>query len=150
MLPRGRGRVIRKGAKAAFLSCGARLADCRSAAEELAGKGISAPVADARFVKPVNAELLSILGRQHEALVTVKEASIGGFAAKAAHFLARAGPFDGGLKFPRWPYRDRFLDLGAPQRQVQQAKSDAKKIPEDVRQALGCKSVQTRPHAVIG
>ena len=88
----GKGRIVREGTKVALLSFGTRLQDCLSAAEELAAAGLSTTVADARFAKPLDEDLIRRLARSHEVLVTVEEGAIGGFAAQVLQFLARRRP----------------------------------------------------------
>ncbi len=97
----GKGRVVREGASIAILSYGTRLAECLLAAEKLAGFGLSATVADARFAKPLDKNLIARLAREHEVLITVEEGSVGGFAAHVMQYLAMEGAFDKGLKIRR-------------------------------------------------
>src|SRR5260370_20777839 len=93
----GKGRVLREGTKVALFSFGARLAECFQAADELATLGLSTTVADARFVKPLDTELLLRLAREHEVLITIEEGANGGFAAHALQALAANGVLDRGL-----------------------------------------------------
>ncbi|MDP1205736.1 transketolase C-terminal domain-containing protein, partial [Klebsiella pneumoniae] len=83
----GKGRIVREGSKVALLSFGTRLQDCLAAADELSAAGLSTTVADARFAKPLDHDLIRRLARSHEILVTVEEGAIGGFAAQVLHFL---------------------------------------------------------------
>src|SRR5437667_11504943 len=95
----GKGRVMREGTKVALFSFGARLAECLKAADELAALGLSTTVADARFAKPLDTELVMRLARDHEVLVTIEEGSIGGFGTYVMQTLAEEGALDrGGLK----------------------------------------------------
>src|SRR4029078_10704058 len=94
----GKGRILREGTKVALFSFGARLAECLKAADELAALGLSTTVADARFAKPLDTDLLLRLAREHEVLITIEEGSIGGFAAQVLHTLADNGVLDGGTK----------------------------------------------------
>ena len=87
----GKGRVVREGTKVALLSLGTRLAECLKAADELAARGLSATVADARFAKPLDTDLINQLANHHEVLVTVEEGSAGGFGAAVLHHLAQSG-----------------------------------------------------------
>jgi 1-deoxy-D-xylulose-5-phosphate synthase len=104
----GKGRVLREGSGIAILSCGARLGEALLAAEKLAGFGLSATVADARFMKPLDTELIKRLALEHEVLLSIEEGAVGGFGSHVATFLAREGLLDGKLKFrplmlPDWP-----------------------------------------------
>ena len=94
----GKGRIVREGHKVALLSYGARLGECLKAADELAALGLSTTVADARFAKPLDADLLLRLAREHEVLVTIEEGSIGGFGSYVLQALAEHGVLDRGLK----------------------------------------------------
>ena len=97
-LPIGKGRVLREGSAVALLSFGARLPECLVAADQLAGFGLPATVADARFAKPLDMDLLRRLAQNHEVLITVEEGSSGGFGAMVLQALAREGLLDRGLK----------------------------------------------------
>ncbi len=99
ILPIGKGRVLRQGTSIAILSYGARLGECLAAAEQLGALGLSATVADARFAKPLDEDLIRQLARNHEVLLSVEEGAIGGFGSHTATFLARDGLLDGGVKF---------------------------------------------------
>lgn len=133
VLPLGKGRIVREGTKIAILSYGTRLADCLNAAEELATRGLSTTVADARFAKPIDEELARRLAREHEILLTVEEGSVGGFATQVAHFLTLNGLLDGGLKFRPVCQPDIFVDQETQEKQYQIAGLDHKSI---VRMAL--------------
>lgn len=137
ILPIGRGRVIREGAKIALLSYGTRLKDCLEAANDLDARGLSTTVADARFAKPLDRALLMRLAAEHEVLVTVEEGSVGGFASQAMHALAEGGAFDAGLKFRPLAMPDSFLDHDAPRLQVERAGLSAAHIVEAALRALG-------------
>ncbi len=136
LLPLGRGRILREGTRTALLSYGARLADCIRAADELDAEGLSTTVADARFAKPLDADLIRRLADHHQALITVEEGSIGGFACQVSHLLAHDGRFDSGLTFRPLLMPDRFLDHDTPAAQVQRAGLDGANIAATVRQAL--------------
>ncbi|HEX5999975.1 MAG TPA: 1-deoxy-D-xylulose-5-phosphate synthase, partial [Hyphomicrobiaceae bacterium] len=112
----GKGRVLREGTTVALLSFGARLAECLKAADQLAGYGLSTTVADARFAKPLDADLVRQLARHHEVLITVEEGSIGGFGAQVLQFLASQGLLDRGLKVRPMALPDRFIDHDKPER----------------------------------
>src|ERR1700726_4936980 len=96
----GKGRILREGTKVALLSFGARLGECLKAADELGTYGLSTTVADARFAKPLDVDLLLRLAREHEVLITIEEGSIGGFGSFALQTLAEHGGVDRGLKIP--------------------------------------------------
>lgn len=110
----GRGRIVREGTSVALLSLGTRLGECLKAADELARYGLSATVADARFAKPLDEDLVTQLARNHEVLVTVEEGSVGGFGSYVLQHLARTGELDNGLKVRPMVLPDRFLDHGKP------------------------------------
>ncbi len=119
ILPIGKGRVLREGTKIALLSYGTRLQDSLDAAEELTAHGLSTTVADARFAKPLDEDLVRRLAAEHEVLVTIEEGSVGGFGSQVAQFLAIDGVFDAGLKFRPMVMPDVFLDQDTPRRQVE-------------------------------
>ena len=121
----GKGRIVREGAALAILSLGTRLADCMKAAEKLAARGLSATVADARFAKPLDEDLILRLCRDHEALVIVEEGAMGGFGAFVLQFLAREGVLDRGLKVRSLTLPDRFQDHDKPEKMIAEAGLDA-------------------------
>ncbi len=133
----GRGRIVREGTRIALLSYGARLQDALEAADVLGAHGLSTTVADARFAKPVDEELIRRLASGHEVLVTVEEGSIGGFATQVMHVLAAGGLFDSGLVFRPMVIPDAFFDHDTPQSQLRQAGLDASGIVSTVLLALG-------------
>ena len=133
----GRGRVLREGTSVALLSYGGRLQECLQAAEDLATHGLRVTVADARFAKPLDVELVHRLAREHEVLVTVEEGAIGGFATQVMTDLAEAGLLDGGLKFRPMTLPDIFIDHDTPARQYEQAGLTASGIVAKVLCALG-------------
>ncbi len=133
----GKGRVLREGTSVALLSYGGRLQECLQAAEDLATHGLSVTVADARFAKPLDVELVHRLAREHEVLVTVEEGAIGGFATQVMTDLAEAGLLDGGLKFRPMTLPDIFIDHDTPARQYEQAGLTASGIVATVLCALG-------------
>ena len=98
LLPVGKGRVLREGTKIALLSYGTRLAECLRAADELGARGLSTTVADARFAKPLDTDLVRRLANEHEVLITIEEGSVGGFGSFVMHELAHIGLLDSGLK----------------------------------------------------
>jgi 1-deoxy-D-xylulose-5-phosphate synthase len=137
ILPIGRGRMMREGGRVAILSLGTRLAEALRAADELAARGLPTTVADARFAKPIDLALLEQLARHHEVLITVEEASAGGFSALVGQHLATRGFLDGGLRFRPMVLPDRFIDHMSPAAQIVEAGLDAKSIVRTVLGALG-------------
>jgi 1-deoxy-D-xylulose-5-phosphate synthase len=133
----GRGRIVRAGGKVAILSYGTRLADALRAAEELDAYGLPATVADARFAKPLDTDLIDRLVASHEVLVTVEEGAVGGFAAHVLAHLARSGALDRGLKLRTLFMPDRFVDQDKPEAMVAQAGLGAAGIVAAVFAALG-------------
>ncbi len=136
----GKGRIVREGGKIALLSFGTRLAECLKAADELATLGLSATVADARFAKPLDLDLILRLAREHEVLITIEEGSIGGFGSFVLHELAEAGVLDRGLKVRSMVLPDVFQDQDSPAAMYVQAGLDAKSIVAKVFEALGKRS----------
>ena len=137
VLPIGRGRIMREGEGVAILSLGARLGDALRAAEHLAARGLAPTVADARFAKPLDTDLIEQLARHHAVLVTIEEGSVGGFSSAVLHHLAWRGLLDGGLKVRPLVLPDRFLDHDSPARQIAEAGLDAAHIVATVLAALG-------------
>ncbi|MBC6717032.1 1-deoxy-D-xylulose-5-phosphate synthase [Aurantimonas sp. DM33-3] len=133
----GKGRIVREGTKVAILSFGTRLADSVAAAEELETFGLSTTVADARFAKPLDTELIGRLARNHEVLITVEEGASGGFASQVLEHLAARGLLDHGLKIRPLIMPDRFLDHAAPETMIRQAALDRQGIVDTVFRALG-------------
>src|ERR1700733_12150855 len=112
----GKGRILKEGTSIAILSYGTRLEQALLAAEKLAGYGLSASVADARFAKPLDQDLIRRLAREHEVLVTIEEGAAGGFGSHVMQFLAWEGAFDRGLKFRPMVLPDHFIDHDAPEK----------------------------------
>ncbi len=142
----GKGRIVREGDSVAILSYGSRLADSLAAAEMLAERGLQATVADARFAKPLDTDLVSKLARDHSALITVEEGSTGGFGALVLHYMAGAGLLDTGLAVRTMTMPDIFLDQDKPVLQVERACLDAKSIMNTALSAVGspAKAMQRR------
>jgi 1-deoxy-D-xylulose-5-phosphate synthase len=140
VLPIGRGRVLREGNSVAILSLGTRLADARLAADELAARGLPTTLADARFAKPIDTDLVEQLARHHEVLIVIEEGSIGGFAAQVMQHLAWAGLLDGGLKLRPMVLPDRFLDHDSQANQIVEAHLGARDIVTTAVAALGSAS----------
>ncbi len=139
----GKGRVVRQGTRVALLSFGTRLHDCLLAAEELGAAGLSATVADARFAKPLDHDLVRRLAREHEVLVTVEEGAVGGFASQVLHFLAHEGLLENGLKVRPLVLPDEFSDHAKPEKMYVDAGLDSAGIVRTVFAALG-RSVQAQ------
>jgi len=133
----GRGRILREGDKVALLCYGARLGECLKAADELAGFGLSTTVADARFAKPLDTDLVLRLAREHEVMITIEEGSIGGFGAYVLQALAETGTLDRGLKLRTMVLPDIFIDQDSPNAMYAKAGLDAKGIVAKVFEALG-------------
>jgi 1-deoxy-D-xylulose-5-phosphate synthase len=140
----GKGRILREGTKIAILSFGTRLGECLVAAEDLAAKGLSATVADARFAKPLDSDLIRRLAREHEVLITIEEGSVGGFASQVLQYLATNGLLDHGLKVRPMILPDRFIDHAAPAKQYEQAGLNAPSIVTTALAALGQSSLTDR------
>ena len=146
MLEIGKGRIVREGSKIALLSLGTRLADCLKAAEELESYGLSTTVADARFAKPLDHDLILRLAREHAVLVTVEEGAIGGFGSHVAQYLAENGLLDNGLKFRSLFMPDLFVEQAAPGVMIVNAGLDAEGILVKVFAALGMEMPRAASH----
>jgi len=133
----GKGRIVREGSAVALLSLGPRLQECLKAADQLAAFGLSATVADARFAKPLDEDLIRRLAQNHEVLVTVEEGSIGGFGSHVLQFLAESGLLDRGLKVRSMVLPDAFIEHGKPEQMYEQAGLNATGIVTTVLGALG-------------
>ncbi len=144
----GKGRVLRQGSQIALLSLGARLAEAMQAAEDLAARGLSTTVADARFAKPIDREMILKLAREHELLITIEEGAAGGFGAQVLAYLAEVGALDAHLKIRTMTLPDEFLDQDKPERLYAQAGLDAKGIVAKALEALGAASHRRR--ALVG
>ncbi|MFA7413209.1 MAG: 1-deoxy-D-xylulose-5-phosphate synthase [Rhizobium sp.] len=137
----GKGRIVKEGTKVALLSFGTRLADCLLAAEDLDAAGLSTTVADARFAKPLDHDLIRRLAREHAVLVTVEEGSIGGFGSQVLHFLATEGLLDQGLKVRPLVLPDIWMDQAKPEVMYAKAGLDSAGIVTTVFAALGQKGL---------
>jgi 1-deoxy-D-xylulose-5-phosphate synthase len=133
----GKGRVLREGNSIALLSYGARLAECLVAADKLSAYGLSTTVADARFAKPLDQDLISRLAHEHEVLITIEEGAIGGFAAQVMQSLALSGYLDKGLKIRPMVLPDRFIDQDTPEKMYEAAGLDSAAIVAMALSALG-------------
>nr|WP_210258910.1 1-deoxy-D-xylulose-5-phosphate synthase [Rhizobium sp. WYCCWR 11152] len=133
----GKGRIVKEGTKVALLSFGTRLADCLLAAEDLDAAGLSTTVADARFAKPLDRDLIRQLARHHEIVITVEEGSIGGFGSHVTHFLASEGLLDNGLKLRSLVMPDIWMEQAKPEAMNAHAGLDRAGIVSTVFRALG-------------
>ena len=133
----GKGRIVKQGGKIALLSFGTRLAECEKAADELAAQGLSTTIADARFMKPLDVDLVLKLAREHEILLTIEEGAIGGFGSHVMQTLAEHGMLDGGLRMRAMVLPDEFLDHDSPNAMYARAGLDAKGIVAKVFETLG-------------
>ena len=135
---------MREGQGVAILSFGARLAECLKAAEALAARGIRPTVADARFAKPLDRRLILELARNHQALITIEEGSVGGFGSHVAQLLADEGAFDHGLKFRSMVLPDSFLQHDTPDRMYATAALNAEAIEAKVLAVLDVANLDAR------
>jgi 1-deoxy-D-xylulose-5-phosphate synthase len=135
----GRGRIIQEGGKVAILNLGTRLQECLKAAKELDTCGLSTTVADARFMKPLDTQLVARLAREHELLITIEEGAIGGFGSHVLHYLALNGFLESRLKVRPMVLPDRFIDHNAPALQYDEAGLNARHIVAMAMTALGRK-----------
>ena len=140
----GRGRIVRQGSRVALLSFGTRLAEVVKAAEALAARGLTPTIADARFAKPLDREMILALARDHEALITVEEGAVGGFGSHVAQLLAEEGVFDRGLKYRSMVLPDVFIDQASPEAMYRVAGMDAAQIEAKVLETLGVAVVGLR------
>jgi 1-deoxy-D-xylulose-5-phosphate synthase len=133
----GKGRVVREGTSVAILSFGAHLAECLVAAEDMAARGISTTVADARFAKPLDTDLIAQLAGHHEVLMTVEQGATGGFGAQVLHHMAAEGLLDRGLKVRTMTLADQFIDHASPEAMYAAAGLTAADIARTAISALG-------------
>jgi 1-deoxy-D-xylulose-5-phosphate synthase len=133
----GKGRVIQEGTKVALISLGTRLAECLKAAEQLAARGLSTSIVDARFAKPLDTDLIRRMAREHEVVITVEEGSAGGFGAMVLQDFASAGLLDRGLKIRTMVLPDLFLDHDTPAKQYDTAGLNAAQIVATALDAMG-------------
>jgi len=140
----GKGRIVSEGSRVAFLSFGTRLAEIRKAAEAMAARGLAPTVADARFAKPLDRDLILRLAAEHEALITVEEGAIGGFGSHVAQLLAEEGVFDRGLKFRSMVLPDIFIDQASPADMYAVAGLSARDIEDKALQVLGIDVLKNR------
>jgi 1-deoxy-D-xylulose-5-phosphate synthase len=140
----GRGRVLREGSAVAVLSLGARLGEALKAADQLGAMGLSTTVADARFMKPLDKDLIARLAKEHEVLVTIEEGSVGGFGSHVLQHLAATGLLDGGLKVRSMVLPDEFIEHDAPGRMYEKAGLTATDIVRTALAALGRDALASR------
>jgi 1-deoxy-D-xylulose-5-phosphate synthase len=140
----GKGRMIREGSGVAILSFGTRLGEVLKACEALEARGVSPTVADARFAKPLDRELILRLARKHEALITIEEGAVGGFGSHVAQLLADEGVFDRGLKFRSMVLPDTFIDQANPRDMYAVARLNAEDIVAKVLKVLGVEVLDRR------
>jgi 1-deoxy-D-xylulose-5-phosphate synthase len=132
----GKGRIVREGSKIAILSLGTRLAEALKAADQLDSRGLSTTVADLRFAKPLDTDLIRKLMLSHEVAVTIEEGSIGGLGAHVLTMASDEGLTDGGLKIRTMRLPDIFQDHGKPEDQYEEAGLNAPQIVDTVLAAL--------------
>jgi 1-deoxy-D-xylulose-5-phosphate synthase len=135
---------VQKGSQVAILSFGTRLGEVRIAAETLAARGIVPTIADARFAKPLDREMILKLAADHEVLITIEEGAIGGFGSHVAQLLAEEAVFDRGLKYRSMVLPDSFIDHASPADMYREAKLSAQDIHDKVLQTLGIASLKVR------
>jgi 1-deoxy-D-xylulose-5-phosphate synthase len=140
----GKGRILREGTAVAILSLGTRLGDALKAADQLAAMGLSTTVADARFMKPLDRDLIARLAKEHEVLITIEEGSVGGFGSHVLHDLAESGLLDRGLKVRTMVLPDVFIDHDAPARMYEKAGLAAPDIVRTALAALGRDALASR------
>jgi 1-deoxy-D-xylulose-5-phosphate synthase len=146
----GKGRIVKEGSKVALINLGTRLTECRKAAELLDARGISTTIADMRFAKPLDMEMIQRLANEHEAIITIEEGSIGGFGSHVVHHLANMGMMDRGLKVRVMTLPDIFQDHDAPAKQYDQAGLTARHIVAKSMEALGMSESDIAAAAVSG
>ncbi|MFT7107151.1 MAG: 1-deoxy-D-xylulose-5-phosphate synthase [Yoonia sp.] len=144
LLEIGKGRMIREGSQVAILSFGTRLQEVTAACETLAAKGIKPTVADARFAKPLDRDLILRLAADHDALITVEEGAVGGFGSHVSQLLADEGVFDHGLKFRSMVLPDTFIDQASPKAMYDVAGMNAEHIEAKVLEVMGVATLEKR------
>ncbi len=140
----GKGRIITEGSKVAILSFGTRLSEVEKAAEALGAKGITPTIADARFAKPLDREMILQLAADHEALITIEEGAVGGFGSHVAQLLGDEAVFDAGLKFRSMVFPDTFIDHASPSAMYAAAAMNASDIEAKVLEVLGIADLSSR------
>ena len=140
----GKGRIIQKGSKVAILSFGARLQEVLKASDSLSLKGITPTIADARFAKPLDREMILKLASSHDVLITIEEGAVGGFGSHVLQLLSDEGVFDLGLRFRAMVFPDTFLDQDSPIKMYETAAMNAPEIEAKVFEALGVATIKKR------
>lgn len=140
----GKGRILREGKGVALLSFGARLKEVEAAADALVAKGVTPTIADARFVKPLDGDLIDRLAADHDALITIEEGALGGFGSHVAQHLSETGVFDRGLKFRSMVLPDAFIDQASPKAMYDIAGMNAGDIEAKVLAVIGVASLERR------
>lgn len=140
----GKGRIIQEGSSVAFLSFGAHLSEVTRAAEALEARGITCTIADARFAKPLDTDLIAQLARHHAALITVEQGAQGGFGAHVLHFVANAGLLQSGMAIRTLTLPDRFIEQASPEAMYRDAGLTADRIATTALQALGVEPLSKR------
>jgi len=140
----GKGRMIREGKQVAILSFGTRLQEVEAACEALAAKGITPTIADARFAKPLDRDLILKLAAEHDALITIEEGAVGGFGSHVAQLLADEGVFDHGLKYRSMVLPDIFIDQAGPKDMYDVAGLNAEHIEAKVLEVIGVAALGKR------
>ena len=140
----GKGRIIQKGSKVAILSFGARLQEVLKASDSLSLKGITPTIADARFAKPLDREMILELASSHDVLITIEEGAVGGFGSHVLQLLSDEGVFDLGLRFRTMVFPDTFLDQDSPIKMYETAAMNAPEIEAKVFEALGVATIKKR------
>lgn len=138
----GKGRLVQAGARVAILSFGTRLGEVLKAAEALSAQGITPTIADARFAKPLDRDMILALAADHEALITIEEGAVGGFGSHVAQLLAEEGVFDSGLKFRSMVLPDEFSDQASPDDLYTAAGLKASDIQRKVLEVLGVAQIK--------
>ena len=133
----GKGRIVREGTGIAILNFGTRMKEVLLASERMAGYGLSPTIADARFAKPLDTDLIRRLAKEHEVLITIEEGAAGGFGAHVMHFMAHDGLLDRGIKIRPMTLPDVFQDQDTPEKLYAQAGLDADGIVRTALHALG-------------
>ena len=140
----GKGRIVQTGGRVALLSFGTRLGQVQEAAESLSEKGITPTIADARFAKPLDREMILDLAENHEALITIEEGAVGGFGSHVAQLLADEGVFDTGLKFRSMVLPDAFIDQAGMDDMYAMAGLNAPDIVDKVLDVLGVAQISSK------
>ncbi|MDJ1015142.1 MAG: 1-deoxy-D-xylulose-5-phosphate synthase [Paracoccaceae bacterium] len=140
----GKGRIVREGKRVAILSFGTRLSEVEAAVEALAARGVSPTIADARFAKPLDRDLILNLVANHESLITIEEGAVGGFGSHVAQLLADEGVYDRGLKFRSMVLPDIFIDQASPKDMYAVAAMNAEHIEAKVLEVLGVADISRR------